>query len=92
MNRSRDFRLRRVLVWMAMLFGVMVTTLLPAYGQQEVNPTWYDPWPGPNAAVARSSQPRVAMHRHQRTARNLSAAQVAGKVHGKRSTTRARQS
>jgi hypothetical protein len=90
MNRSRDFRLGRVLGWMAMLFGVMVTTLLPAYGQQEVNPTWYDPWGTPSAV--HSSAPRVAMHRHQRTVRPLSAARVAGKVHGKRSTTRARQS
>lgn len=87
---SRDFRLRRVLAWMAMLFGVMVTTLLPAYGQQEVNPTWYDPWAGPTAV--HSSQPRVAMHRHHRTVRSVSPARVAGKVHGKRPTARPRQS
>jgi hypothetical protein len=90
MNRSREIRPRRVLAWMAMLFGVMVTTLLPAYGQQEVNPTWYDPWPGPNAV--HSSQPRVAMHRHQRTVRSVSPTRVAGKVHVKRSTARPSQS
>jgi len=96
MNRSRDFRLRRMLAWMAMLFGMMVATLLPAYGQQEVSPTWYDPWAGPNAAAVHaslhSSQPRVAIHRHHRTLRNASAARVAGKVRGKRSATRPSQS
>jgi hypothetical protein len=96
MNRSRNFKPRKVLAWMALLFGVMVTTLLPAYGQQEVNPTWFDPWPGPSAAVAQSSarspQPRAAIHRHQRVVRSVSAAPRAGKLRAKRATTRPSQS
>jgi hypothetical protein len=96
MNRSRDFKPRKVLAWIALLFGVMVTTLLPAYGQQEVNPTWFDPWPGPSAAVAHSSprspQPRAAIRRHQRTVKSVSAAPGAGKLRAKRATTRPSQS
>ena len=94
MNRSRDFRPRRVLARIAMLFGVMIVTLLPAYGQQEVNPTWFDPWPGPNAAHSsqHSSQPRAAIHRHQRTVRSVSSAPVAGRLRAKRATSRPSQS
>jgi hypothetical protein len=93
MNRSKDLRPRRVLAWIAMLFSVMVTTLLlPAYGQQEVDPTWYNPWAAPSTVVGHSSQSRAALHRHQRTVRNMPAARVAGKVRAKRTTARARQS
>lgn len=30
----------------AVLLGILAAPILsvPAYGQQEVNPTWYDPW------------------------------------------------
>jgi len=43
---------------MAMLFGAIFTILLlPAYGQQEVDPTWYDPWAAPTTAVVHPSQP-----------------------------------
>jgi hypothetical protein len=92
MNRSKDFRPRSVLAWVALLFAVMITTLLPAYGQQEVNPTWFDPWPGPNTVVAHSSQPRAAIRRHQRTVKSVSAAPGAGKLRAKRATTRPSQS
>jgi hypothetical protein len=89
MNRSTNIRPRRFLALIAMLFGVL---LLPAYGQQEVDPTWYNPWAAPNTAVVQSSQPRVAIHRHQRTVRPVSSARVAGKVREKRPTTRSRAS
>ena len=93
MNGTRNLRPRRVLAWIAMLFGVMVTTLLlPAYGQQEVDPTWYNPWAVPNTVVVHSSQPRVAVHQHQGKVKSVSSAQVAGKVRGKRPTTRPRSS
>ena len=53
----------RVLASMAMLFGAIFTILLlPAYGQQEVDPTWYDPWAAPNAAVVHPAQPPAAIH------------------------------
>jgi hypothetical protein len=89
MNGSRNIRPRRFLVLIAMLFGVL---LLPAYGQQEVDPTWYNPWAAPTPAVAHSSQSRAAMHRHPRTVKPVSSARVAGKVGGKRPTTRPKSS
>ena len=83
----------RVLASMAMLFGAIFTILLlPAYGQQEVDPTWYDPWAAPNAAVVHPAQPPavvhlsqspVATHRCQQTVRPLSPAADAGKFHVK---------
>ncbi len=49
---------RRVLASAAMLLGAIFTILLlPAYGQQDVDPTWYDPWAAPNAAVVHPAQP-----------------------------------
>jgi hypothetical protein len=84
MNRSRNIRPCRILASVAVLFGAMVTILLvPAYGQQEVDPTWYDPWAAPNMLVVHSSQPAVALHQHQPTVRPVSltwtpAASVAG--------------
>src|SRR5467141_3052053 len=46
------------------LFGVasvlvLVLLLVPSYGQQETDPSWYDPWAGPSPVVARFVQPRV---------------------------------
>jgi len=39
-------------------------SLLPvAYGQQEVDPTWYDPWATPVKVVAQPSQPRTSNHK-----------------------------
>jgi hypothetical protein len=84
MNRSRGMRR-----WAstAALFGAMAMAfLLPAYGQQEVNPTWYNPWPAPNTAVAHSAQPQVASHRRQPALKRASTAQGAQKSHGKQPT------
>jgi len=93
MNSSKGIRPRRVLALIATLFAAMVTALmLPAYGQQEVDPTWYNPWTAPNTVVVHSSQPRVAVHRHQGKVKSVSSAQVAAKVRGKRPTTRPRAS
>jgi len=51
---------------MATLFGAMLTAfLVPAYGQQEVDPTWYNPWVPPAAVVQSARQPSVH-HRHPR--------------------------
>jgi hypothetical protein len=71
----------RVPAFMAMLFGAIFTILLlPAYGQQEVDPTWYDPWvapssvapssggsslAAPNTAVVPPSQPPATVHSSQ---------------------------
>jgi hypothetical protein len=76
----------RALASMAMLSGAIFTLLLvPAYGQQDVNPDWYDP--APSAAIAHPVQPAAvapqapASHRLQQTAKSLSPAAETGKAH-----------
>jgi hypothetical protein len=63
MNLARIFLLNRHLVAVA----AILTLLVPAYSQQEVAPTWYDPWnAASNTLVYRPQQMRVA-HRENRT-------------------------
>lgn len=93
MHGSRGIRRCRVLASIGMLFGAIFTILLlPAYGKQEVDPTWYDPWAAPNTVVvhpsqppaaAHSSQPPVATHRHQQMVKPVSSTPGAGKFRGK---------
>jgi hypothetical protein len=63
MNLARIFPLSRHLLAVA----AIVTLLVPAYSQQEVAPTWYDPWKAAsNTVVYRPQQTRIA-HRENRT-------------------------
>lgn len=43
------------------LLGAMTVLMLlvPCYGQQETDPSWFDPW-APNPAVTRAAKPRAA--------------------------------
>jgi len=88
MNGTKGIGRRRLLASTAMLFGAVFTLLLlPAYGQQDVAPDWYDPWAAPSAAVVHSAvHPAVptaaihlnlhpvpvALHQDQRTVTSLS--------------------
>jgi hypothetical protein len=91
MNGSKGIGRNRVLASMAVLFAAIFTIfLLPAYGQQEVDPTWYDP--APNTAVSQASQPvaaantaqtTVATARHQQAAGYVSLAPEVRKLQGK---------
>ncbi len=91
MTGSKNVERNRVLASIAVLFGAIFTIfLLPAYGQQEVDPTWYDPAPNPAvaqpsqpAAVAHSSQASVITARYQQKVRSVSLAPDARKLHGK---------
>ena len=40
--------------------AAMLTLSISAYGQQEVDPTWYNPWPEPTKAVSHHLQPGPA--------------------------------
>lgn len=64
----RDMNLARIpLNRHLVAVAVILTLLVPAYGQQEVAPTWYDPWKAPsNTLVYRPQQTRIA-HRENRT-------------------------
>jgi|HubBroStandDraft_1064217.scaffolds.fasta_scaffold197950_2 hypothetical protein len=82
MNGTTGIGRHRLLASSAMLFGAMFTImLLPAYGQQDVSPDWYDPAPSATvvhpvqtAAVAHASQPAVATHQYQQIAESVSPA------------------
>jgi hypothetical protein len=86
-TRPKGISLSRALAFSAMLMGALLTILLlPAYGQQEVDPTWYDPWVAPNAAVIQSAQlPAAALsvnspvpsHGYELTAKPLASASSA---------------
>ena len=63
MKRSHSLKSRRVLALVAM-FGAMITTMLsPAYAQQEVDPTWYNPWVSSSTtastAAVQTTQPKA---------------------------------
>ena len=53
----------------------MVLTLA-AFAQQEIDPTWFNPWEAPETAVAQSSRPRVTIHHQPRTVKDVSEAPV----------------
>ena len=36
----------------------------PAYGQQEVNPTWYNPWPDTPKPAAKPATTKIAEHKN----------------------------
>jgi hypothetical protein len=93
---SKSVGRHRIPAFMAMLLGAIFTILLlPAYGQQEVDPTWYDPWAAPNTAVVPPSQPAaivhsshssqlpVGAHRDQQAVRSVAPAPDAGKSRAK---------
>ena len=56
----------RLMTYTALLSAAIFTILLlPAYGQQEVDPTWYDPSPAANAATVSPAQPTAAVQSAQ---------------------------
>lgn len=69
MNGSNGIGRCKGLASLAILLGALFTIfLLPASAQQDVSPTWYDPWaapaiavthPAPAPAVAHSTPPLV---------------------------------
>lgn len=73
MNGSKVINRLRALASIAILSAAICTIfLLPAYGQQEVDPTWYDPMPATAgvhsaqaATTAHALQP-VVTHRYLR--------------------------
>jgi hypothetical protein len=94
MNGSIGFGRYKGLALLAILMGALFTTLvLPAYAQQDVAPSWYDPWASPTVLVAhpaqapvvvRSSQPPVTPHRLQPAEKVLTPAPQAAKFRVKK--------
>jgi|GEM_PF-3194258 len=70
MTDSKCFRPFNIVTLIASLFGAMCTVwLLPAYGQQEVDPTWHDPWAAASKAPAHPPKAKPSVRR-QGTARS----------------------
>jgi hypothetical protein len=92
MNRSKDIRSCRAMAWIAVLLGAMLTSLaLPAFGAQEVDPTWYDPWAVTSPAVVQSAQTAAAVPAHHKAVKSSSKKLVA-KARSKRSASHPRVS
>ena len=73
-KKSTTPRVRRMSALMMMLSGLIMTVLMiPAYAQQEVSPTWFDPWGAPEAAAA---QPAKQAAKAQKPAASVKAASV----------------
>ena len=53
----------------------ILALLVPAYGQQEVDATWYDPWAASNKTVVHHAQPRTA---HQASGKKINSASITG--------------
>ena len=53
MSERRFSEIRNLIGLMVILMG---TTLVPARGQQEVDPTWYNPWPAAKTDVPRPAR------------------------------------
>jgi hypothetical protein len=88
MNSQNNLGSCKRFAWIAVLTGVMVTTFsLPAFGQQEVDPTWYDPWV-PKTVEVHAVQPAAVQHRV--TVKQVSYSRHAAKVSGKRSAKQAK--
>jgi hypothetical protein len=57
MNGSKSNKGRK---WLKILSGLGMSALIApaAIAQQEVSPTWYDPWPIPQKVVAQTKKPK----------------------------------
>jgi hypothetical protein len=79
--------------WLAVLSGAMVTTLsLTAFGQQEVDPTWFDPWAPTAATVQHQDQQAAAPAHHTAKIKQVSSTRRMAKANSKHSANRPRPS
>jgi len=63
MNGSNGIGRCKALASLAILMGAFFTILLlPAYAQQDVAPSWYDPWAAPKVSVAHPAQAPAVVH------------------------------
>jgi len=90
MKTSSTLRMARTLVVNATLILGMAGSMLcvPAYSQQEVDPSWYNPWPEPAKEIASSSGPRASNHKIPAKAGSELSQKRTGKLRPKRSVTR----
>ena len=94
MNSKNNFGSCKRFAWIAVLTGAMVTTFsLAAFGQQEVDPTWYDPWAPNTTPVHRDVQPAPpAAVQHHAKPKHASSYKRVAKTSAKRSANQAKSS
>jgi len=70
-------KLSRMIAPQTLLWAVLAlpSLLMPAFAQQEVDPTWYDPW----AAAPKASHPLQAKAEQKKTARKVRVAAAGSK-------------
>jgi len=92
-----DFMNRAILsckrfAWIAVLSGAIVTSFsTPVYAQQEVDPTWYNPW-APATTSVQHDQQAVAHKRHAAKVTPVSSTKRTAKANEKHSANRPRPS
>jgi len=89
MNSSKNSRTSRTLPMIALLLGTIITTLpRPALAQQDVDPTWFNPW-APSTAIVAPAQVETSHSAQARTRKASTKSNKNAKVRAKRSTTQA---
>ena len=76
---------RKSIILAAMILGAVVT----AFAQQEVDPTWFDPWAPPASTVAAQAKPKVVTHKNRAKA-SAASTQKTARVRTKHTMTQAR--
>jgi hypothetical protein len=74
-KRETTNKLRRTLaLGPTLLVAITISMLLrtAAYCQQEVDPTWYNPWPVSNESAVKASQPRAARQKPKQKSSSVS--------------------
>ena len=87
MKRQTTNQRHRTLTLGLTLLAVLTVSMLlvpQAYGQQEVSPTWYDPWPVSNKVAVQPSQPRAAAQKQRQKSISVSQHRPGKKVRVKR--------
>jgi hypothetical protein len=71
-KRTRNFA-QRIAVNATLTVIAMLTLLVPAYSQQDIDPTWYNPWAELNQVAVQHPQSRPANRKTRREIRSAAA-------------------
>ncbi len=85
MKQSRRTRLDKMFLLKATLLAAMVVPAVGAYGQQEVDPTWYDPWAVHAKVAVQPAPSRAADHKLQRKVSSVAPNRQPRRARAKRS-------
>ncbi len=92
MHRSMCFRSGKIATLILALLAFIAALTAPACGQQEIDPTWFDPWATPSVKMVPPSPPRVGAQHRAPKVRFVSASKPIGKRRVRHHKTRPRPS